>query len=206
MSILESIKSNPFTPLKLVICGDGGVGKTTLVKTFINGSFFADANQTIAVAFHSTQMRISDPNSKVKLKVQIWDLGGQEQFRNMGMFKTYCKGADVALLCFDLTDIGSLYAIPHWLEFLEAETPKFLIGTKSDLATYEERKVDLSYYKSKFGCEEAYLCCSTHYQSIQEVFREVFQWLKEKQQEQFGILGVKIKQPKWMEIIPKLKE
>ncbi len=206
MSLLESIKLNPFRLLKLVVLGEGGVGKTTLVKTFIKGSFFAEAKQTIAVGFHSTQMRISDPNSKVKLKVQIWDLGGQEQFRNMGMFKIYCKGADVALLCFDLTDIGSLYAIPNWLEFLEPKTPKFLIGTKSDLATIEERKVDLSYYKSKFGCEEAFLCCSTHYQSIQKVFREVFQWLKEKQQDQFEIFGVKIKQLKWMEIIPKLKE
>ena len=85
-----------------------------------------EAKQTIAVEFHTTVFSINDSEND-QTKIQIWDLGGQEQFKNMGMFRDYCRGADGAILCFDLTDISSLFTLPEWIDFLEPDILRFLI-------------------------------------------------------------------------------
>ena len=75
-------------PLKFAILGEGGVGKTTLSRSFSNDSFFSEARQTIAVVFHS---KILYDYKNTQNRLQIWDLGGQDQFKNMGVFREFCS-------------------------------------------------------------------------------------------------------------------
>lgn len=179
------------------------MGKTTFAKSFINNSFFADAKQTIAVAFHSTFFRLSDAETKAKL--QLWDLGGQEQFKRMGVFESYCKGADGAILCFDLTDIGSLYALPEWINFLHPNTPRFLIGTKMDIASVEERSVDLLPMQLRFECEFSTKCSSKDVTKVLEIFHQVLLSIQAYKHKNGEIEAeTSSKQPRWMKIIPKL--
>jgi len=63
---------------KLILIGDSSVGKTSLLKYFIDGEFNAKARTTVAVDFHS---RLVEVKPGVNVKLQTWDTAGQERFR-----------------------------------------------------------------------------------------------------------------------------
>ena len=154
-------------PLKIVILGEGGVEKTTISKTFTTNSSFTLTKQTISVEFHSKMLL--DQNT-VQNRLQIWDLGGQEHFKGMGDFKEFYRGSDAAILCFDLTDLSSLFSLASWMSFLEPGIPKFLIGTKSDIASFEELEYDLTTFQEKLQCIYSFKCSAENVASVRNIF------------------------------------
>jgi small GTP-binding protein len=119
--------------IKIVLAGAGGVGKTTLVRTYKTGKF-VETLMTIAVEFHTDNYRYGGQ----EFPLQIWDLGGQRQFLNMGVFKKYCHGAQAAMVCFDLSDPETLAEVPLWMEVLPTTIPIILVGTKAELYQDDE--------------------------------------------------------------------
>lgn len=116
--------------LKVITCGDGGVGKTTLLHRYIEGVFLPDSLMTIGVQFHLKELEIEGK----KLLLQIWDFGGQERFRFL--LKNYAVGARGALILFDLTRISSLQQIEQWINICrqdDIDIPIIFLGTKLDL-------------------------------------------------------------------------
>lgn len=121
-----------FNLYKVVIAGEGGVGKTTLTQRFLTGEFIGDTLMTLGVAFYVHKVKIEDE----EITLQIWDLGGQEQFRSMGVFDRYIKGAKGAIFAFDLTRMRTLLSLSEWQELVSKNVdniPVVLVGTKSDL-------------------------------------------------------------------------
>ncbi len=128
---------------KLIIAGDGGVGKTTLVDRYVNGQFHDNSRITLGVQFMVKRLNI-DGNA---IDLQIWDFGGEDRFRFI--LPAYCRGAHGAIFMYDITNPASLYHVDEWLSVLRSQGGKFPIvmgGTKGDLAN--SRKVQTEEAKS----------------------------------------------------------
>ena len=116
---------------KVVFGGDGGVGKTTLIQRYLTGEFIDTTKLTIGVGFHIHQMSYQER----EISLSVWDCGGQEQFKQMGIFDNYFRGALVAVLMFDLTRSLSISGLDTWYNFVDksSKTAVILVGGKSDL-------------------------------------------------------------------------
>ncbi len=131
---------------KLVLIGDSGVGKSSLLLRFADDQFTESYISTIGVDFRFRTVNIdSKPvfeksGTLVPVKLQIWDTAGQERFRTIT--SAYYRGADGIIIVYDVTNPESFDHIEDWLSevdrYATQNTSKLLIGTKADL----ERRVD----------------------------------------------------------------
>ena len=118
--------------LKTILGGDGGVGKTTLVNSFIDSTFEDDYKPTIGVSIMKKSVIFDQWGVQVRLT--IFDLAGQQQF--MRVRQTYFTGAKAGLLVFDTTRRETFDNIERWYkEAIGAESDMMLmlIGNKIDL-------------------------------------------------------------------------
>ena len=118
---------------KIIIFGDGGVGKTTLVNKYLTG-VFKDSTMTIGIDFHIKSLVIDG----IKIRLQIWDFAGEERFRFL--LPNYIIGASGGIFMYDITRFSSLKNLNDWLEVLnhqasalEDQIPLLLVGGKADL-------------------------------------------------------------------------
>ena len=116
--------------MKLVLLGEAGVGKTSLIYRFIENRFSTDFKSTLGVNLLKRRVTIDES----EVTCSIWDLGGQEAYKKLR--KLYLDGATGALLVFDVTNANSFEKVGEWLaSFREivGEKPVLLIGNKIDL-------------------------------------------------------------------------
>ncbi len=121
---------------KIIIFGEGGVGKTSLTHRYLTGVFSEGRNVTIGVEFYVKNIVIEGEN----IKLQIWDFGGEQRFRFL--LPNYCKGSNGGIFVYDVTNLASLHSLHEWMEVIFENAPKIpilVVGTKIDLV--EKRKV-----------------------------------------------------------------
>ena len=113
-----------------MLLGDASVGKTSFTKRFCYNLFNPSERLTIGVDFH---VKTIDLHGK-KIKLQIWDVGGEERFRFL--LPTYCLGANAAFLLYDVTRSQTLDNITEWTNIVRQKggpIPIMLVGSKIDL-------------------------------------------------------------------------
>lgn len=125
------------------MAGEGGVGKTTLLLKYVNGTFVSDTSMTIGINFHVKNVTIAG----VETSLQLWDFGGQERFRFM--LPSYTLGAKGALLLYDSTRFSTLENLKQWVDVCrthDKDLPIMFVGTKIDLK--DQRAVEADYAKT----------------------------------------------------------
>ena len=146
-------KGHAGTLLKVVILGDGGVGKSSLMNRFVNNEFNSQSFHTIGVEFLNKDVRVGDET----LTLQIWDTAGQERFKSLRT--PFYRGSDVCMLTFDVNDSNSFANITMWkqefLHYADVRDPeKFafvLIGNKVDMGQRTVRREEAEDWCAQHG-------------------------------------------------------
>ena len=94
---------------KIILLGDGAVGKTSIASRFSDDKFNQKYKQTVGVDFFIKRINIP-PNYQISL--QIWDIGGQSI--GSKMISNYISGAHAILLCYDITNSQSFENLEDW--------------------------------------------------------------------------------------------
>lgn len=119
---------------KIIVLGDGAVGKTSLTVRFAHGYFKEDYKMTIGVDFAVKTVSVGTNNGPRTAKLQIWDTGGQERFSYIRPL--YYRGAMGALLVYDVTKRESFEHLDNWLEEVGRHCPSIpmiMVGNKTDM-------------------------------------------------------------------------
>lgn len=121
---------------KIIIVGEPGVGKTSILERYCDKYFSDTYASTIGVDFNIKNVMLNGKYTKL----QIWDTAGQERFRTITTF--YYRGTDAVIITFDLTKIATFNKLSEWLIELKnyvLHNNFILVGNKSDDA---DREVD----------------------------------------------------------------
>jgi len=121
--------------LKVIILGDSGVGKTSLMNQYVNKKFSNQYKATIGADFLTKEVMVDDR----LVTMQIWDTAGQERFQSLGV--AFYRGADCCVLVFDVTIAKTFDNLESWRdEFLIQAAPRdpdkfpfVVIGNKIDV-------------------------------------------------------------------------
>jgi Ras-related protein Rab-7A len=121
--------------LKVIILGDSGVGKTSLMNQYVNKKFSNQYKATIGADFLTKDVMVDDR----LVTMQIWDTAGQERFQSLGV--AFYRGADCCVLVFDVTVPKTFETLDSWRdEFLIQASPRdpenfpfVVLGNKIDM-------------------------------------------------------------------------
>ncbi|MHA1384298.1 MAG: Rab family GTPase [Candidatus Helarchaeota archaeon] len=166
--------------LKLVIAGEGGVGKTAMTLRFTKGIFLEGTKMTIGVDFSAVKVMLGDE----QVTLQLWDFGGESRFRFI--LPGYCKGASGALLVFDLTKAYTWENLPEWLDLIRKNTegiPIVLVGTKIDLPNRVVSREQAEQFVKNNNLNAYIECSAKTGQNIGYVFGLITQAVLEKKKQ-----------------------
>ncbi len=162
---------------KIILIGDSNCGKTSLINRYVKKTFSENYICTIGVDFLMKNIMIKSD----LIKLQIWDTAGMEKYKQITT--SYYRGAQAALICFDLTSKQSFLNVEKWvIEFNKNSNLIFkkiiyIIGNKSDLI--EEREVseeEINEYikRNNFSYYE---CSSKSGNNINNLFLDLTKYL-----------------------------
>ena len=122
---------------KIVLIGDSGVGKSSIVYWFLHGRAYPNISPTIGAAFASKDLTVDncDTGKKKRIKLNIWDTAGQERFRSIT--KMYYTSSLGCLVVFDVTDRDSFVNLSYWINDLKLNTNHtetiYIVANKIDI-------------------------------------------------------------------------
>ena len=156
--------------LKLVILGEGRVGKTSILLKYFKKTFNEKETSTINPAFYEKKVNLNGKAAQLK----FWDTAGQEQFNAISTL--YYQNAVGAFIVYDVSIFETFNKVKQWVKTLQEAVGKDIIfviaGNKFDLSNREEldkRTSEINAYCAKENCKHFYTSAKTRFQ-VDEAF------------------------------------
>jgi len=169
---------------KLLIIGDSGVGKSSLLLRFADNTFSGNYITTIGVDFKIRTVVINGE----RVKLQIWDTAGQERFRTIT--STYYRGTHGVIVVYDVSSGESFANVKRWLHEIEQNCDvvnRILVGNKDDMP---DRKVVLTEDAQRFASQmgiQLFETSAKDNKNVEEMFNAITRQVlttKKEQKEQ----------------------
>ena len=132
---------------KILLLGDSGVGKSSLLLRYTKNQFNQDIRSTIGVEFGVKYLKVDN----IQLKIQIWDTAGMERYR--ALTSSYYKGAKGVIVVYDVCRKKSFENVDRWISDFKSKAEEdaviLLIGNKSDLINQREVNTEEAIDKSQ---------------------------------------------------------
>ena len=181
----KKIKNIAKKVFKIITLGNAGVGKTSIIRSYLGYSFETNTLSTLGLDFAKKEIKLKN---KEKIHFQLIDTSGQEKYKSLSV--SYLKHADGVLFVFALNNKLSFEQITDWIELFEEEhfgkdnIPKYLVGNKCDLEkdikvkedsinNFLNNKKDMIYFQTS----------AKDNINIEEVFQEMAEKLYEEYKE-----------------------
>ena len=156
--------------LKLVILGEGRVGKTSLLLRYFKNKFNENEQSTINASYYEKTAKYNGKSFEIK----FWDTAGQEQYNALNAI--YFQNAIGALLVYDVNLPETFEKVKDWVNTLREIVGKNIIfviaGNKLDLldkSLQDKNSSQVNEYVAKENCKIFYTSCKTGY-NVKEVF------------------------------------
>ena len=128
--------------LKLIIIGDSGVGKTSIIQRYYEDSFNENSQITLKAHFLEKEVIISDR----KIDLELWDTAGQEKYRSLTQI--FVKNSKIIIFVYSVVSYKSFESLNFWYDFVKKEikpnTILGLAGNKTDLIFENDFKEEVS--------------------------------------------------------------
>jgi len=171
---------------KLLIIGDSGVGKSSLLVRFADNQFSGNYITTIGVDF---KIRTIELNGE-RVKLQIWDTAGQERFRTIT--STYYRGTHGVIVVYDVASGDSFANVKRWLHEINQncdDVNRILVGNKCD---DPDRRVVLKEDATRFSNQMGIQLFETSAKeniNVEEMFRAITNLVLSSKKAQRETLG-----------------
>jgi len=157
--------------VKVVLLGNSGVGKSSIVLRFVADNFKADAEATIGASYMGRMLQFNDK----MMKFNIWDTAGQERYHSLA--KMYYRDANAAIMVYDITNPESFQGLKRWHSELQEFGPKDIIvaiaGNKEDLVETEMvSQQEAQQYAQSIGAIFKKTSAKTNY-GVEQLFKEI---------------------------------
>ncbi|KAG8342558.1 ADP ribosylation factor family 50S ribosome binding GTPase putative Ras of Complex Roc domain [Trypanosoma vivax] len=121
------MSNNAQGSVKVLLLGDSGVGKSSLMLSFTCGTFDTDIRTTVGVDFRVKTVTVADlDGTRRTINLHLWDTAGQERFRTLT--SSYYRGAHAVVLVYDVSEPQTFHGLQRWID----EADKFCRPVGSD--------------------------------------------------------------------------
>jgi len=158
--------------IKVIVVGNGQVGKTSMITRFAKGIFTNEYKKTLAVDFLEKKLYV--PGANEEITYLLWDTAGQEEYDSIT--RGYYKGAGAAIIAFSTTDRASFDALRQWHQKVKdecGEIPMVLVQNKVDLISQACMSAQEAEDIARSLRLKLYRTCVKENLNIQQVFEDV---------------------------------
>ena len=170
------------TAFKILVVGEMGTGKTSLIRQYVNNEFSEYYRTTIGVDFASKKLQW-DPHTIIS--ANLWDVAGQERFSSMT--GVYFREAIAALVVFDLTRLNTLEMSKAWKKDIDMKVftaddkpiPCILVGNKCDLVKdgWDKTDEEMKQFCDEFGFIGFFKTSALSGENLDEAFNFLIKYI-----------------------------